>query len=325
VWANTTRVTGADDNTNLKMALAMLARGLAGAIETSGLDHLPRPLVSAPQPSLPSATAPRPPSAPLSRQETSSTVSTVPTVVAGPAIRERPAMAPPTVTAPPASLEVAWPDQPIDTGSRDALVARLSALASSPGSAPERLRVLQDDIIGACTRCKLHRGRNQLVFGVGNPDADLVFVGEGPGEDEDRQGIPFVGRAGQLLTKMITAMGRDRDRDVYICNVVKCRPPNNRNPEADEVEACLGFLNAQLAVVRPKVIVGLGGVACHTLLKTSTPISKLRGTWQRYEGIDFMPTFHPSYLLREERDPAKARKRETWEDLKLVMERLAIR
>lgn len=249
----------------------------------------------------------------------------MPMGIAGPPIRERPAMAPAAVAEAYAAPDVAPPAPSSDPGSSDALAARLSALVTTPGNAPDRLRVLQDDIIGACTRCKLHRGRNQLVFGVGNPEADLVFVGEGPGEDEDRQGIPFVGRAGQLLTKMISAMGRDRDRDVYICNVVKCRPPNNRNPEADEVEACLGFLNAQLAVVRPKVIVGLGGVACHTLLKTSTPISKLRGTWQKYQGIDFMPTFHPSYLLREERDPAKARKREAWEDLKLVMERLATR
>ncbi len=181
---------------------------------------------------------------------------------------------------------------------------------------------MQTDVIGACTRCKLHRGRNHLVFGVGNPDADLVFVGEGPGEDEDRTGVPFVGRAGQLLTKMIGAMGRDRDRDVYICNVVKCRPPNNRKPEADEVDACVGFLDAQLAIVKPKVIVGLGATACHALLQTTTPISKLRGRFTTYKGIPFMPTYHPRYLLREERDPDKKRRREAWEDLKAVMQRL---
>lgn len=201
------------------------------------------------------------------------------------------------------------------------LAAALAAVVADPGPAPQRLKVLCDDVLGACTRCKLHRGRNSIVFGAGSPSARLVFVGEGPGESEDRQGIPFVGAAGQLLTKMISAMGFGRD-DVYICNVVKCRPPNNRDPETDEVDACEGFLKAQLGVIRPQVIVGLGKVACSTLLRNHTPITKLRGTWQSYEGVDFMPTYHPSYLLREERDPEKKRKREAWGDLQLVMERL---
>ncbi len=150
-------------------------------------------------------------------------------------------------------------------------------------------------------------------------------MGEGPGEDEDRQGLPFVGKAGQLLTEMIAAMGRTRDRGVYICNVVKCRPPNNRTPEPDEVAACVGFLDAQLAVIRPRVIVGLGGTASQTLLRTTTPISKLRGQWKSYRGIPFMPTYHPSYLLRESRDPQKTRKREAWNDLKQVMAKLSER
>jgi uracil-DNA glycosylase family 4 len=177
----------------------------------------------------------------------------------------------------------------------------------------ERLRVLQDDIIGACTRCKLHRGRTKLVFGAGNPRAELVFVGEGPGADEDRQGVPFVGRAGELLTKMIEAMSFTRD-DVYILNVVKCRPPNNRDPEPDEIAECEPFLKAQLAIIRPRVVVSLGRYATHALLGTRAPISSLRGKWFQYEGIDLMPTFHPSFLLRSPEN-----KREVWADLQQVM------
>jgi len=192
----------------------------------------------------------------------------------------------------------------------------LEALLQRPGPAAQRLQVLQDDVIGACERCKLHRGRNKLVFGVGNPDADLVFVGEGPGAEEDRQGIPFVGRAGALLTKMIEAMGYTRD-DVYICNVVKCRPPNNRDPEPDEVEACEPFLKAQLTLTNPKVIVTLGRVAAQTLLRTKTSMGRMHGQWTTYAGVDLLPTFHPAYLLRS---PDK--KREAWADLKKVMDRL---
>jgi DNA polymerase len=170
--------------------------------------------------------------------------------------------------------------------------------------------------LGDCTRCKLAPGRHQLVFGVGNPTAELVFVGEGPGEDEDRQGEPFVGRAGQLLTRMIEAMGYTRG-DVYIANVVKCRPPGNRNPEPDEIEACEPFLRAQLAALRPRVIVALGKFAAQTLLRESTPISRLRGRWAAYQGVKLMPTFHPAYLLRSPDEKKKA-----WEDLQLVMKEL---
>jgi DNA polymerase len=154
------------------------------------------------------------------------------------------------------------------------------------------------------------------VFGVGNPSAELVFVGEGPGEDEDLQGEPFVGRAGQLLTKMIEAMGYRRD-EIYIANVVKCRPPGNRNPEPDEIEACEPFLRAQLAAIRPKVIVALGKFAAQTLLRDTSPISKLRGKWFSYEGVRLMPTFHPAYLLRSPNEKGKA-----WEDLQMVMKAL---
>lgn len=170
--------------------------------------------------------------------------------------------------------------------------------------------------LGECTRCKLCKGRKQIVFGSGNPRAELVFVGEGPGEEEDKQGVPFVGAAGQLLTKMIEAMKFSRDT-VYICNVVKCRPPGNRNPEPDEIESCEPFLRAQLRVIKPKVIVALGKFAAQTLLREDTPITRLRGQWRKYEGIDLMPTFHPAYLLRSPDEKKKA-----WMDLQEVMKRL---
>lgn len=173
--------------------------------------------------------------------------------------------------------------------------------------------------IGECTRCKLHSGRTNLVFGVGNPNADLMFVGEGPGADEDARGEPFVGRAGQLLTDIIErGMGLSRS-DVYICNVVKCRPPDNRNPEHDEVAACEPFLFRQIEVVRPRAIVGLGTFAVQCLLKVKTPISRLRGTWSEVRGIPMMPTFHPAYLLRNAGD-----KRLVWQDIQEVMRFLGI-
>jgi DNA polymerase len=168
--------------------------------------------------------------------------------------------------------------------------------------------------IGDCTRCKLHAlGRRQIVFGVGSPEAELMFVGEAPGADEDIQGIPFVGRAGQLLTKMIEAMGFRRD-EVYIANVIKCRPPENRNPDPDEVETCEPFLFQQIAAIRPKVIVALGSFAAKALLRTQSPISRLRGRSYEYHGAKLVPTFHPSYLLR-----SPGQKREAWEDLKLAL------
>jgi DNA polymerase len=167
--------------------------------------------------------------------------------------------------------------------------------------------------IGDCTRCKLHtQGRKQIVFGVGNPDADLMFVGEAPGADEDEQGIPFIGRAGQLLTKIIEAIELKRE-DVYIANVIKCRPPQNRNPEPDEVATCEPFLFQQIDIIKPKVIVALGKFGAQTLLRTLEPISKIRGRVFEYRGSKLIPTFHPAYLLR---NPSS--KREVWEDMKLV-------
>ena len=172
--------------------------------------------------------------------------------------------------------------------------------------------------LGECTRCKLHKTRTNIVFGVGSPEARMMFVGEAPGEDEDLQGYPFVGKAGQLLTKMIEAMGLRRE-DVYICNTVKCRPPNNRNPEPDELLACEPFLKGQLGAVKPEVIVTLGKFAAQALLREQTPITRLRGQWREYEGIPVMPTFHPAYLLR-----SPAEKGKVWDDLKQVMKRLRL-
>jgi DNA polymerase len=181
--------------------------------------------------------------------------------------------------------------------------------AGDAGAALEGIRA----DLGDCTRCKLHQlGRRQIVYGVGNPDAALMFVGEAPGHDEDVQGIPFVGRAGQLLTKIIEAIGLSRD-DVYIANVIKCRPPENRNPEPDEVASCEPFLFRQVQVIKPKVIVALGTFAAQTLLRTNDPISRLRGKIFHYGDARLIPTFHPAYLLR-----SPDRKRDVWEDMKLV-------
>jgi uracil-DNA glycosylase family 4 len=184
-------------------------------------------------------------------------------------------------------------------------------------NAAEALIAIREDI-GDCTRCKLHAlGRTQVVFGVGNPDADLMFVGEAPGADEDEQGIPFIGRAGQLLTKIIEAIDLKRD-DVYIANIIKCRPPQNRNPDPDEVASCEPFLFRQIDVIKPKVIVALGKYAAQTLLRLDTPISRLRGRVFDYRGAKLVPTFHPAYLLR---NPSS--KREVWEDMKLVKKLLS--
>jgi uracil-DNA glycosylase len=173
------------------------------------------------------------------------------------------------------------------------------------------LKIRED--LGECTRCKLHSTRHNIVFGDGNPKAELVFVGEGPGADEDAQGLPFVGRAGKLLTQMIEAMGLQR-KDVYICNVVKCRPPENRQPEEDEVATCSPFLFRQIDVIAPKVIVCLGAVAAKTLLKTNRGISQFRGEWLEFRGRKLLATYHPAYLLRN--PPAKS---EVWKDLQKVM------
>ena len=180
---------------------------------------------------------------------------------------------------------------------------------------PETLDALQKSLDG-CSRCSLCQQRNHLVFGAGNPQARVVLVGEAPGREEDLQGYPFVGEAGQLLEKILQAMNLSRQA-VYICNVIKCRPPGNRDPKPDEIAACEPFLKQQLAIIKPEIIITLGRFAAQTLLKTTAPIGRLRGQWREYEGIALMPTFHPAYLLRN-----PSGKRPVWEDMKLVMQRL---
>jgi len=177
----------------------------------------------------------------------------------------------------------------------------------------ERLNKLRQEKIGECQRCSLCSQRTNLVFGAGSSSASILFVGEAPGSEEDLQGQPFVGKSGKLLTKMIEAMGFKRE-SVYICNVVKCRPPKNRDPLPEEIAACEPFLKEQISIIQPKIIVGLGRYACQTLLRSEVSIAKLRGIWHEYNGIRFMPTFHPAYLLRNPNA-----KKEVWDDLKAVM------
>jgi uracil-DNA glycosylase family 4 len=182
-------------------------------------------------------------------------------------------------------------------------------------SSPETLEAIRTDL-GECRRCRLSESRKHIVFGAGDPHARLVFVGEGPGYDEDQKGEPFIGAAGQLLTKIIEAIKYTRDQ-VYICNIIKCRPPGNRNPLPDEIEACLPFLKRQLTVIKPDVICALGTFAAQALLDTTLPISKLKGRFHDYNGIRVLPTYHPAYLLR---NPGK--KRDVWEDMKKLMRAL---
>ena len=222
---------------------------------------------------------------------------------------------PSATEARPLPRTAAAPLPPGEAGARPAAAGQGAYALGDKGCGSDPLLAIRREL-GDCTRCKLAGGRTHLVFGVGNPAAELMFVGEGPGADEDQQGEPFVGKAGQLLTKMIEAMGFRRD-EVYIANVVKCRPPENRNPEPDEIEACEPFLRAQIGAIRPRVIVALGKFAAQTLLRDPTAISRLRGGWREYEGVRLMPTFHPAYLLRSPGEKAKA-----WEDLKLVVQEL---
>lgn len=209
---------------------------------------------------------------------------------------------------------------------RDLGIESLPAAAAGPSPPPavavnanaggsETLDDLRHDL-GDCRRCGLAAARTQLVFGVGNPNARLLLVGEAPGREEDLKGEPFVGEAGRLLDRILLAM-RMRREEVYICNVLKCRPPNNRDPQPDEIATCEAFLVRQVAVVRPQVIIALGRFAVQSLLQTKTPISRLRGEWQSYQGVPLMPTYHPAYLLRNPEG-----KRDVWEDMKEVLRRL---
>lgn len=223
-----------------------------------------------------------------------------------------PAPEPPAVT-PPAEARPAAPPAGRSEPAPEPKAPTLAADAKSALRAAPSLSVVRD-VLGDCTRCRLHEGRTQIVFGVGDEDAEIMFIGEGPGGDEDRRGEPFVGKAGQLLTRIIeNGMGIPRS-EVYIANIVKCRPPNNRDPQPDEVDACEPFLAAQIRVIAPKVIITLGKYASQTLLRTSTPITRLRGQWSEYMGTPVMPTYHPAYVLR---NPAE--KRPVWEDIQEVL------
>ena len=191
-------------------------------------------------------------------------------------------------------------------------------MPKKPSDPVSALRLVREDI-GDCTRCRLHKqGRKQIVFGVGNPKAELMFIGEAPGADEDEQGEPFVGRAGQLLNNMIKAMGLRRE-DVYIANIIKCRPPGNRTPERDECETCSPFLFRQIEVIKPKVIVALGAVAAKTLLAVSSSMAELRGRWYDFRDTKLAVTYHPAFLLRDPRQ-----KKEAWKDLQMVMKELGL-
>ena len=225
---------------------------------------------------------------------------------------KQPAPAAPVKTAAQAPRE---PSAPAKAASKPAAGDMLSSPRLQACATLEDVR----HEIGDCQRCKLAGGRTNIVFGVGNPKAELMFVGEGPGRDEDLQAEPFVGRAGQLLTEIITKGMKLRREDVYIANVVKCRPPENRNPEPDEIAACEPFLLRQIEIIQPQVIVALGKFAAQTLLGTTTPISRLRGNWYEFHGIKLMPTLHPAYLLRNPAD-----KRLVWEDIKQVMRELEL-
>jgi len=210
-------------------------------------------------------------------------------------------------------------DPEVKEETQASLLSGLEGGLFSDYDAAYRARSLEElqAAIGDCRRCKLWPGRTHVVFGVGNPRAKIMFVGEAPGRDEDAQGEPFVGRAGQLLTDIITKGMGLRRNDVYIANVIKCRPPDNRDPEPDEVESCEPFLKKQIDLIKPRVIVALGKFAVQTLLRSKVPITRLRGTWHNYHGIKLMPTLHPAYLLRNPGD-----KKLVWEDIKKVLKEL---
>ena len=223
--------------------------------------------------------------------------------------------------------------EPILVSSEETMTPRKTAVAPSPerlalakslpesgvSDPAEALHLIREDI-GDCTRCVLHKqGRKQIVFGVGNPKAELMFIGEAPGADEDQQGEPFVGRAGQLLNNMIKAMGVGRE-EVYIANIIKCRPPGNRTPEREECDTCSPFLMRQIAAIQPKVIVALGAVAAKTLLAINAPMMELRGRWFEFRGTKLAITYHPAFLLRDPRQ-----KKETWKDLQMVMKELGLK
>ncbi|MGH9729526.1 MAG: uracil-DNA glycosylase [Candidatus Acidiferrales bacterium] len=247
----------------------------------------------------------------LDRATTAGEAASVPveSVAAAPAPLPRPVrMVPPAVIPNPTHVVSVLP-----------VIKSASLFAPNERIEGDTLKRIREDIGADCRRCKLCEQRNKIVFGAGHPKAELVFVGEGPGHDEDVQGLPFVGRAGKLLTQMIEAMGLRRD-DVYIANVVKCRPPQNRAPEPEEIEICSPFLYRQLAVIRPKAVVCLGAIAFQSLTGTKSSMSRIRGQWLEFRGIPLLATYHPAYLLRNPNA-----KGDVWEDLKKVMAHLGLK
>jgi len=293
-WA---AVSSRDDLRNELCELARQARSWVEWVADSGVDDLPRATERAAE-SPREAAPPPPPEA------------------AGP----RAAVGALGGAAPPKAVEAAAapsrPDEPASPAATASPPSGPALVALTPAERTARLTELAAEV-SRCTRCKLHETRNHTVFARGSDSAELVFVGEGPGADEDAQGVPFVGKAGRLLDRMVAAMGYDRD-EVYISNVVKCRPPRNRKPEPDEMAACLPYLKEQLTLLSPKAIVCLGATGVQGLLGASMGITRMRGTWKLYGGrIPLMPTFHPAYLLRQ---PDK--KRDVWNDLQQVMKRL---
>ena len=254
-------------------------------------------------------------------------------VVASAAPAAAPAKAPAPAPPPPApreptrpAAELAQPDWAAASAQvpvQKAAHAAAPVVSTLPTAPPRALDVIAAEV-ASCTKCELAKTRTNTVFARGNPEAKLCFVGEAPGADEDEQGLPFVGRAGQLLDRMIVAMGLDPAKDVYVCNIIKCRPPGNRKPTPEESETCIPYLHEQLAAVAPKVIVAMGNTAVAALLGTKLGITKVRGEWKLYRGrVLLMPTYHPSYLLRPSAQQAQA-KREAWEDLQKVMKELGL-
>lgn len=330
-------------NDDLREELANVAASLRAYLEwqqATGAGGIPRrgPGTSSPGTSSPSriAAPSEPPELPPAARTNMAPID--PPDEPPPAHRHVASHEPPTTShhvashEPPKVSRSAAPEIP----SADPPVSRSTATKAAPPDDPPKpndlpasvrehrpLPIIEEEV-RTCVRCDLSQSRTHTAFSRGNPEAKLCFVGEAPGADEDAQGVPFVGRAGQLLDRMIAAMGLDPERDTYICNIIKCRPPNNRRPEPLEIEACIPYLHEQLAIVNPKVIVALGNTAVAALLQSKLGITKVRGSWKLYRGrVPVMPTYHPSYLLRPSAQQAEA-KRQAWEDLQEVMRELGL-